>query len=183
MMRYTYLYIVALVAVLTGCGDEAFTYSDYHCNLTIDNSTHLDATLATAMDANSPGVYCIISTKMQGGAKYFTFANNQGLSSQSIFKATDDRLESQKHVGMNGRLIVGYGNMDNPATFRAYDGECPDCFDPKALPVKSYPLTVNGTGVATCSKCKRQFNLNTDGNGLTQYRASTTGAFGRLQVY
>ena len=39
------------LAVLTASGEDAgYRYSNYHCNLTLDNGTHQDATLATAMN-------------------------------------------------------------------------------------------------------------------------------------
>ena len=94
---------------------------------------------------------------------------------------------------MSNGIIVGYGNLSTGAsgayTFYAYDAQCPNCFDYNAIPVKSYPLTMNTAGIATCAKCKRQYNMNTGGNcvndsgkGLTTYRSSTTGAFGYLVV-
>ena len=77
---------------------------------------------------------------------------------------------------------MGYGNLDTPAPFFAYDGECPHCFDYNAIPLKSYPLSVNSAGIAQCKNCKRAFNLNTGGNmiqgegryRLVVYRASNT---------
>ena len=94
---------------------------------------------------------------------------------------------------MNNGIIVGYGNLSTGVTgaytFYAYDAQCPNCFDYNAIPVKSYPLTMNSAGIATCAKCKRQYNMNTGGNcvndsgkGLTTYRSSTTGALGYLVV-
>lgn len=184
------LMVAAVWAMLGACGDTEFRYSNYHCNLTLDNAIHQDATLASAMDSNAPGTFCAIGCKMEGGAKYFTFRNSHGASTQSIFKAIDDRLESQLHLGLNGTVIVGYGNMDYPAPFYAYDGECPNCFRPDALPVRSYPLSMSAAGIATCGTCKRQYNLNLEGmvvsgggKPLTLYRASTTGPTGKLQVY
>ena len=45
-------------------------------------------------------------------------------------------------------------------------------------------------GIATCAKCHRQYRLNQEGivdnntgKPLIQYRATSTGAHGRLQVY
>lgn len=189
MRHVGYFCGLLLCGMLAACDDAEFEYSNYHCNLTIDNAIHKDATLASAMDGNAPGTFCVIGSKTEGGAKYFTFRNNQGATTQSIFKAVDERLQSHLHLGLNGRVIVGYGNMDFPAPFYAYDGECPNCFDPDALPMRSYPLTMSTTGLATCPACKRQYNLNLggilvngSGNGLTQYRAATTGPTGRLQA-
>ena len=38
--------LVGLLAVLTACGEDAgYRYSNYHCNLTLDNGTHQDLSL------------------------------------------------------------------------------------------------------------------------------------------
>ena len=193
-MKHIHYYIIAIVmtVALVACGDEGNRFSSYHCNLTIDNSKHLNAVLASAMDANNAGTFCIIGFTLKGGAKHYTFSNSQGLTSTSIFNAIDDRMKMQEHIGMNGRLIVGYSNMEYPPVFYAYDGECPNCFDPNALPLRSYPLSLDGQGIgiATCAKCHRQYRLNQEGivanntgKPLGQYRATSTGAHGRLQVY
>lgn len=185
------LLLAGAAALLAACGgEERDRYSDFHCNLTIDNATHLNTTLGSAMDQNAPGTFCLITTTLHGGATYFVFANNRGDRSESIFNAIDERLESQRHVGQNGRLIVGFGNMDYPARFTAYDGECPNCFSLQALPLRSRPLTLSDAGLATCDACKRVYDLNAEGivtnnsgHPLTQYRAATSGPLGRLQVY
>ncbi|SFF87404.1 hypothetical protein [Prevotella sp. KH2C16] len=190
MKKNRFLLSILLAAALTSCGGEEFTYSDYHCNLTIDNSKHLDQTLNSALNPNSKGIFCKISHKISSGALYFVFKNSQGLTSESIFNAIDQRLQSQNRLGMNNGVIVGYGNLSDPAQFYAYDAECPNCFDDNAIPRKSYPLGMNSSGIATCGKCGRQYNMNTGGNcinnsgrGLTTYRATTTGANGRLHIY
>ncbi len=191
MRSIHYIIIVLLATVmLTACTDEDNKYSSYHCNLTIDNSKHLNPVLASAMDVNTSGTFCIIGFTIKGGAKYYTFQNNQGLSETSIFNAIDDRLNNQERIGMNGSLIVGYSNMlYPPKEFYAYDGECPNCFDLDALPLRSYPLTINSQGIATCSTCHRQYRLNQEGmcvsggQHLTLYRANMPVPNGTLQVY
>ena len=93
-------------------------------------------------------------------------------------------------LGYNNGIIVGFGTLNNPATFYAFDRECPNCFDSQAIPIRSHPLSVGTNGMATCPTCKRQYNLNNDGfvaagdNGkrLTRYMARTTGPFGVLSV-
>ena len=163
--------LVGLLAVLTACGEDAgYRYSNYHCNLTLD---------------------CKIGYLLRGGASHYTFENNQGMSSVSIFNAIDLRLENQNRIGMNHGLIVGYGSMDDPPIFYAYDAECPNCFDLNALPMRSYPLTVTGDGVASCGRCKAAYNLNTGGNLvrgsgvplLTSYRCNAPTPYGVLKVY
>ena len=182
---------LSIVFALMACGENIdYEYSNYHCNLAIDNNMHFDATLASAMNAFSPGIFTIIKPLYKNGVDYFYFKNNQGLDSEQPFKAIDQKNKSHLCIGMNRGLIVGFGNLDTPAKFFAYDLQCPNCFDLNALPLRSYELTVNGTGIATCKTCRRSYNLNTGGNivsgekgkTMTRYRASTTGAYGMLRV-
>lgn len=185
----TYL-CLAVAAILTGCGDSVgFEYSDYHCNLYLDNSVHQDATLATAMNSNAPGTFCTVSYRYSG-TYYYVFQTNLNQKSENIFNAIDLERSNHLRIGMNNGVIVGFGNLSSPAIFYAYDAECPNCFDVDALPVRSYKLSVNGAGIASCANCGRTYNLNTGGNlvsgdkglPMTRYRASTTGAFGTLYV-
>lgn len=182
--------LLLALTLLTACGDDlGYTYSDYRCNLYIDNSVHQDPALSTAMNSMSPGTFCTITFKYSS-TYYYVFKTNLGQSSESIFNAIDQQRDNHLRIGMNNGVIVGFGNLSNPAVFYAYDAECPNCFDKDALPVRSYKLSVNGSGIATCSNCKRTYNLNTDGiitsgepgSQLTRYRASTTGPFGTLYV-
>ena len=140
------------------------------------------------MNVNSPGIFCLIKSEVQAGATYFAFTNNAGQSSRSIINAIDQRRTNI--IGYNNGVIVGFGTLDYPAVFYAYDKECPNCFDPNALPVRSKPLTMSSNGLATCNVCHRQYNMNSDGivvagdsgKKMTRYRASTTGPFGILAV-
>ena len=92
---------------------------------------------------------------------------------------------------MNNGLIVGYGNLSDDGSgyhFYAFDAQCPVCFNYNAIPMRSYPLSLSGSGIATCANCKREFNLNTGGNcinntgKMTTYRATTAGPFGFLFI-
>lgn len=179
------------MALLVSCGADDNTYSNLRLAIYIDNSTHQDATLATAMNAASPGVFCRVS--YEASSRSFVFASNQGQQSKSRLNAKETEMGFYGRIGMSNGIIVGYGNLSTGAlgayTFYAYDAQCPNCFDYNAIPVKSYPLTMNAAGIATCAKCKRQYNMNTGGNcindsgkGLTTYRSSTTGALGYLVV-
>ena len=139
-----------------------------------------------------PGVYCIIRYSYVSGRHSFSFENNQGLRSGSPvwFDGIDLRLESWKHVGQNNGLIVGYGNLDVPAPLYAYDLQCPNCFQPNVLPLRSYELKLSGDGFAFCTNCHRKYNLNTGGNivsgeggkKLIRYRANCTGPTGVLGI-
>ena len=183
--------LTLLLASLASCGADDNTYRSLRLAIYIDNSTHQDATLATAMNAASPGVFCRVS--YEASSRSFVFASNQGQQSKSRLNAKETEMGFYGRIGMNNGIIVGYGNLSTGAsgayTFYAYDAQCPNCFDYNAIPVKSYPLTMNTAGIATCAKCKRQYNMNTGGNcvndsgkGLTTYRSSTTGALGYLVV-
>lgn len=174
------------------CSGDDYTYSSYHCNLVIDNATHNDATLASAMNSLSPGVFCKIS--YDNSKKAYVFTNNQGQNSSTPLTASEiERLGRTSRVGLNNGLIVGYGNLSTSKeggyVFYAFDAECPNCFDFNAIPLRSYPLTMTTAGIAECANCKRQYNMNTGGNcinntgkGLTTYRATTSGTNGTLTV-
>ena len=173
--------------ILVACGNTEYEFSSKACFFIFDNSTHNDPTLAAAMTPYS-GTYVTVTLTNHGGARYFKFSSNQGTSSEAIFDGIDSRRSLI--LGMNDGLVVGYGVLTDPVTFYAYDRECPNCFSPDALPVRSYPLHINNTGIATCSTCKRKYDLNNGGilaegekgNKMTRYRASTTGPYGVLSV-
>ncbi len=179
---------IVLTALLSSCSDALNEYSSYPCYVVVDNSTFLDATIASAMNSVSPGIFCMIQKTMSGSAQQFSFTSNAGLSSTQVFTAKEERMSLV--FGMNNGVIVGFGNLDSPATFYAYDRECPNCFDPDAIPVRSKPLTMETNGHATCSVCGRIYDMNNrgyiisgdDGDPLTRYPASTTGPYGVLVV-
>ncbi len=187
-MKKPIVFLLTTLFLFTRCGDVGYTYSDYHCNFSFDNSTHLDPTLASAMNSVSTGIFCRISyTLRSGGVKYFVFRNSNGDSSETIFNAIDERMESQKHLGMayndanNNGIIVGYSVYDGQ--FLAYDLQCPKCYNMNAIPMRTYPLNLKPAGIAECNNCKLTFDLNNSGNGLTRYRATTTGPQGSLHVF
>lgn len=176
-----------LIMGLTGCGNVENEYSRAECSLLFDNSIHNDAVLAGAMTQYS-GVFVTVTTKISNGNSYFVFSSNQGTTSNVIFNALDKKRSVV--LGMNGGLIVGYGSSID-GTLYAFDRECPNCFSPDALPLRSHPLSVNENGFATCSSCHRTYNLNNGGivssgdagSKLTRYHASSTGPYGVLNVY
>lgn len=190
-MKKTILQLIlpTLVLVLGACGGAQYEYSNRSCYLVFDNATHRDPTLASAMSPYT-NVFVTITQTQHGGASYFHFASNQGgAATESIFNAIDKRRSVV--IGMNGGLIVGYSSLSNPLTFYAFDRECPNCFNPDQLPVRSYPLQVASNGIAKCNTCKRQYDLNNQGfivngdpgNKMTRYHAQTTDPYGILSVY
>ena len=188
MRRIGRLLIVFCAVLMTACGDTENQFTLGACYFVFDNSTHQNATLASAMNVNAPGTFCIVTKAMRNGATYFDFTNSAGVSSSSIFTAIDTRRTLV--LGYNNGIIVGFGALDVPATFYAYDRECPNCFDPNAIPVKSKPLSLTTNGLASCGVCHRKYDLNNngfvssgdDGKRLTRYRGTTTGPFGVLSV-
>lgn len=177
---------VSCLAVVA-CVDTQNEFTSRHCYLVIDNATHQDATLASAMTPYS-GVFVTITLVNHGGAQYFRFQSNQQTSSESIFNAIDQRRSQM--LGMNDGLIVGYGLLTDPPVFYGYDRECPNCYDDSRVPLRSYALQVGTNGMATCKNCQRQYDLNNGGivvagdagQKLIRYRAATTGPFGVLSV-
>lgn len=188
MKRYGLLLGWMLLA-LSACRNAHSEYITGVALFVFDNATHQDQTLASAMNPNVPGVFCLIAQSMKSGAVQLLFENNQGLESSVIANAKD--LKRPIQLGYNNGIIVGFSNLDIPAEFYAYDKECPNCFDPNAVLVRSKPLTMTSVGLARCGVCHREYNLNADGvvvkgdagKKLTRYRAQTTGVFGQLAVH
>lgn len=186
VMKQKFFLLFLLVLTAAGC-DSMDEYSRHPCYVVIDNN-RADATLSSAMNPLSPGVFCMITETIKGGAKFFSFQNNQGLSSSIPKTAVDERVTCI--MGMNNGIIVGYGNLDYPAMFYAYDKECPNCFDFNGIPVRSRPLRMDSKGWAICDRCKRVYDLNNrgfvvdgeQGQPLTRYRASSSGPNGILSV-
>ena len=147
-----------ILALATACTDSEYEYSSHQAYLLLDNSTHLDATLSSALVQLSPGIFCRIYTK---GDNYFYFESNQGLSSKSAMTAVDLQRTLILGVYNASGIIVGYGTLDYPATLYCYDNQCPNCYEQLSLP--RYALTMDDTGIATCSKCSRSYNLNNGG--------------------
>lgn len=180
-------FILSLLTMMfSSCGEAEFEYSSAPCYLILDNSLHQDATLASALTQYS-GTYVTITIITKSGARYFSFTNNVGKHTESIFNAYDERRSLL--LGYNGGLIVGFGNSVDGILY-TYDRECPNCFDPNMLTLKSRPLSVSENGIAKCGYCKRQYDLNNGGfisNGdkgkkLTRYSCHATGAYGILSV-
>lgn len=188
-MRKIRCWVVAVLAVLmVCCGDAQFEYSRRPCNVVINNAERLDPTLASAMNSMAPGIFCLIQQTQRNGASFFSFSSNQNQTSEIIL--TDKDKQRAIIVGMNNGVIVGFGNIDYPPLFYAYDRECPNCFDPDAIPMKSRPLSMDFKGHATCGMCHRVYDMNNrgfiiegeKGSPLTRYPATTSGPFGALVV-
>lgn len=172
--------------LLASCSKESFDFSSMHAQFVYNNSIHQDATLQSALNAMSPGVFCRIYEGYEGGSMYFYFESNQGLSSRQ--KATADDLRPTRILGILPKtgIIVGYGNLSSPAVLYAYDSQCPNCYAETNM--ASYKLAMSPSGIATCQKCKREYDLNnnglsaTGGKKLIKYRVTCTGPLGMLSV-
>jgi nitrite reductase/ring-hydroxylating ferredoxin subunit len=167
---------------LSACGDTQDLYVKGRCRLYFDNTTHNDATLATAMTPYSGAFVTITAQNSQ-----FVFTSNQGLSSKVNMTAVD--TQRGYILGMNNGIIVGYGSSVD-GTFFAYDRECPNCYDGNSFSTRSYKISVNEFGIGTCANCQRQYDLNNGGivskgdagNKLSRYYATTTGSYGKLNI-
>lgn len=176
-----------LLFTTVSCGDTQSEFTPQRCYFVFENSTHNDATLASAMTPYS-GIFTTVTHTMRGGARYFVFTSNQGTSSEKIFNSIDQKRTLK--LGMNNGLIVGYGNLSDPPIFYAFDRECPNCYDDSRVPIRSFPLRTTSNGMAVCQTCQREYDMNNGGNivkgdggnKLTRYRASTTGPYGVLSV-
>jgi hypothetical protein len=190
MLKRNFLLSLLACLPLLSCQNAMDEYCRRPCYVVVNNAEHVDETLAAAMNNLTPGVFCLIRKTMSGGASQFSFSTNTGLSSTSLFTAKEQRMSLI--FGLNNGVIVGYGNADSPATFYAYDYECPNCFDPDAIPVKSKPLTMDEKGRAKCQVCGRVYDMNNRGYiiegetknslPLNRFPADTSGPHGVLIV-
>ena len=185
------LWLLLATVMLTGCEADQ-EYSTWPCRFAYDNSVYLDATLASAMTAESRGVFCKISEMSQNGGIYLVFQNNQGQTTSKLETAMEQ--QANYIIGLNNGIIVGFQTFNNSPNggFAAYDAQCPNCVrrENNTLNPK-YAVSMNTSGVATCSKCGRKYDLNNGGivqngeegdSGLQKYLASTTGPFGYISV-
>lgn len=184
---YCLLFICA-VTIHSSCSQAENEFSTYPCRVVINNGIHQDPTLASALNANAPGIFCIIRQIMDKGVMYLHFQNNQNAETRQIINAQE--MQMRMICGLNNGVIVGYGNLEFPAKLFAYDLQCPNCFSPTAFPLKNRSLSINSNGIGKCNTCHREYNLNTggniikgnDGNKLTRYRIISTGPFNFLRI-
>lgn len=178
MKRYTYYIIVLLTTVLfSSCSDAENEYSNYPCRFVFDNSANRSPALASAMNVMSPGVFCRIT--MTGNL--FNFSTNQGLEDHVRQTAIDQQVSITLGRSNSTGIIVGYGILNSPATFYAYDSQCPNCYHEDGL--LRYSLTMNTDGTAECGSCHRKYDMNNGGiissgdggNKMIRYRAGIAG--------
>ena len=178
---------MAALLWLNSCGDVQNEYSNFRPYFMFENNVHQNPRLAEAMTPHS-GMFCTVRLQNTGGVLCYVFTNSNGQTEETLLNDRDK--QRTRVLGINNGLIVGYGNLNDPPTFYAYDLECPNCFSPDAWPQRDYYLSVSATGIATCAVCNRQYSLNqagiivagNDGKKLIRYRASTSGPYGILHV-
>lgn len=186
-----FLFFIISCLVVSACSNEG-EYSTWPCRFAYDNGLHLDETLASAMNANARGIFCKIWESTTGG-RYLNFQSNQ---SDKITSQIESEMEKQANfvLGLHNGIIVGFQTFnDYPyGGFVAYDAQCPNCVrrENNTLNPK-FAVTMSANGIATCSKCKKQYDLNNGGivqngeegdTGLARYLATTTGPYGYISV-
>ena len=188
---FSYLLPLATYILLASCQAEG-EYSTWPCRFTYDNSLHLDPTLASAMNIDSRGVFCKIWDSSMGGL-VLHFQSNQGgdVTHQQVTEL--ERLTNYI-LGLNNGIIVGFQTFNTAPNggFVAYDVQCPDCVRRENNTINPrYPVSMSTSGIATCGKCGKKYDLNNGGLcqngeegdvGLQKYLASTTGPNGFLSV-
>lgn len=193
-LSFIFLCLLLSSFLFSACEAEN-EYSTWPCRFAYDNSVHQEATLASVMDVNVPGMFCLITESVRGGVKYLNFKTNYG--SASSMAETEAEKRAEYILGLNNGIIVGFQNamLDDfgNAKFVAYDVQCPNCvrqYNNTANP--NYGVSMNDKGIATCGKCGRKYDLNSGGilqngqegdTGLEKYAANTTGPYGHLSVY
>ena len=163
--------------IISSCGEIENEYSSHRVYLRFDNSVHLDANLMAAMNPMSSNVFCRIWLSSMGK---LSFQSNQGSTSNVTLTASERQSPLVLGISNESGIIVGYGFG---GVFYCYDAVCPNCYEKKL----ERTLTMNTTGIATCSSCSHQYDmtnngLSPQGGKLERYHATTSGQTGTLIV-
>ena len=181
-----------LICLLLASCNADNEYSTWPCHFSYDNSLHLDPTLASAMNIDSRGVFCKIWESSMGGL-VLNFQSNLGGEATHQQVTEMERLTNYI-LGINNGIIVGFQTMNTQpyGGFVAYDAQCPNCVRRENNTINpKYPVSMATSGIASCSKCGKKYDLNNGGIvqngeegdvGLQKYLASTTGPHGFLSV-
>ena len=104
MIRFFLLFVMFLVS---SCSNTDFDYSSLHAYFVFDNSQHQDATLQSALNPLSPGIFCRISEGQEGTVTYFYFESNEGITTKQ--KANADDMRRTRAIGLYNKtgIIVG----------------------------------------------------------------------------
>lgn len=187
------LLLAVSCCLLAACSADE-EYSTHACRFTYNNMIHNDPTLNSALNASSRGVFCLISENTRAGVRYLVFENNLGQTSKQ--QETAEEVEAKFILGLNNGIIVGFQTLNTDGAnggFVAYDVQCPNCVsrtNNTANP--NFRVTMESSGIATCSKCDKKYDMNNGGiilngeegdRGLDKYVASTTGPSGVVSVF
>ena len=74
------------------CSNAVDEYCRRPCYVVVDNSVHLDPTLASAMNPTTPGTFCTIQMTKKGEATFYHCHTNQGLDSDIRWTAVYDKM-------------------------------------------------------------------------------------------
>ena len=159
LFRLTLIVVAALM--LPSCNNVEDTFCKFPCRFMFNTQRH-GISLALNTMTSTPGVFCHVSRVLHKGVSYYRFQNSENQCDSVIFTQEDNL--TTVHIGVNNGLIIGFGTFDIPPVFYAYDVQCRNCFDPEAIPVKDYTLSMLSGGLARCKACGRIYNLNTGGN-------------------
>ena len=195
-MRNCLLPLFSCLLLLVSCKAES-EFSTWACRFSYDNSVYLDAVLSSAMNSGSRGMFCQISETSRAGVLYLTFVSSNG--EQSEKRQTAMEQQANYIMGLNNGIIVGFQTfvteIEDPIYhgFVAYDVQCPNCVRSANNYVNpAFPVRMASTGIATCSKCGRRYDMNNGGiilngekddTGLEKYVATTTGPLGFISVF
>ena len=179
--------------LLAACSADE-EYSTHACRFSYNNMIHNDATLASALNSSSRGVFCLISENTRAGVRYLLFENNLGQTSEK--PETAEEVEAKFILGLNNGIIVGFQTLNTEGAsggFVGYDVQCPNCVRRENNTVNpNYRVEMESSGIATCSKCGKKYDMNNGGiilngeegdRGLDKYVASTTGPLGVVSVF
>ena len=148
------IWALCLPTLFASCGDVENEYSSHKAYLRFDNSTHLNTALSPALTGIGNSIFCRIYMTKPG---QLTFQNNQGASEPETLSAKETNTPIMLGIENSSGIIVGYG-YDN--ILYCYDACCPNCYDngkTRSL------LNMQTSGVATCNKCNRKYDMNNRG--------------------
>lgn len=154
------------------------TYCNLPARFSMQN-TYQSPVLYTA--CQSMGEFCHIKTDSKG--RYFVIQSSNGKMKSDSIPIVADAAYSGYYLGLSG-LIVGLPNIPEMgkdySVVTCYDLACPNCYQNYTI-TKDLKLEM---GYATCTSCRRTYNLNDrgvvatgeGGRSLYRYRTSYIGA-------
>ena len=98
------LLLLFVMFLVSSCSNTDFDYSSLHAYFVFDNGQHQDATLQSALNPLSPGVFCRVSEGQEGAVTYFYFESNEGLSTKQ--KANADDMRRTRAIGLYNKTGI-----------------------------------------------------------------------------